>query len=44
MSILQELVSSGDRTVLVITHDYRIFRFADQIIKLNDGLIEEEHA
>lgn len=44
MAILQELVLTDDRTVLVITHDYRIFHFADQIIKLNDGLIEEEHA
>jgi putative ABC transport system ATP-binding protein len=44
MAILQELVTEN-RTVLVITHDYRIFHFADQIIKLNDGLItEEEHA
>lgn len=44
ITILQELVSTEDRTILVITHDYRIFHFADQIIKLNDGLIEEEHA
>ena len=44
MTILQELVSTDDRTILVITHDHRIFNFADQIIKLNDGLIEEEHA
>lgn len=44
MAILQELVSTNDRTILVITHDYRIFHFADEIIKLNDGLIEEEHA
>jgi putative ABC transport system ATP-binding protein len=44
MTILQEFALTGNRTVLVITHDYRIFHFADQIIKLNDGLIEEEHA
>lgn len=44
MNILQELVLNDERTVLVITHDYRIFHFADQIIKINDGLIEEEHA
>lgn len=44
MTILRDLVLTNDRTVLVITHDYRIFHFADQIIKLNDGLIEEEHA
>lgn len=44
MSILQELSSTDDRTVLVITHDFRVFHFADQIIKINDGLIEVEHA
>ena len=44
MAILQELVLIEDRTILVITHDHRVFHFADQIIRLNDGLIEEEHA
>lgn len=43
MTLLQELVLTDDRTVLVITHDFRIFRFADQIIKLNDGIVEKEH-
>lgn len=41
MNLLKELASTEDRTVLVITHDFRIFHFADQMIKLNDGLIEE---
>jgi len=40
MTTLKELVLTDDRTILVITHDHRIFRFADQIIKLNDGLID----
>lgn len=44
MGILQDLVSNDNRTIMVITHDFRIFHFADQIIKINDGLIEEEHA
>lgn len=44
MAILRELVAADDRTVLVITHDHRIFHFADQMIKLSDGLIEEGHA
>lgn len=42
MAILRGLAAEDDRTVLVITHDFRIFHFADQIVKLNDGLIEEE--
>lgn len=41
MSILRDLVVSDHRTVLVITHDHRIFPFADHIINLNDGLIGE---
>lgn len=40
MSILRDLVLSDSRTVLVITHDHRIFPFADQIVNINDGLIE----
>lgn len=45
MEILKELASTGDRTIVVITHDHRIFNFADRIVQLNDGLIEvEEHA
>lgn len=44
MTILQELVSTDERTILVITHDHRIFHFSDRIITLNDGLIEEGHA
>ncbi len=40
MSILKDLVSSDNRTVLVITHDHRIFSFADHIVNLNDGLID----
>lgn len=44
MSILQDLVLSENRTVLVITHDHRIFSFADHIININDGLIGEVDA
>lgn len=41
MTILRDLASSDERTVLVITHDHRIFNFADHIININDGLIEK---
>lgn len=43
MSILRDLVLSDSRTVFVITHDHRIFPFADQIININDGMIEEKN-
>lgn len=42
MTILHELVAHDNRTVFVITHDHRIFPFADHIVNINDGLIEEK--
>lgn len=43
MSILRELAAIDNRTVLVITHDHRIYSFADRIVHISDGLIEETH-
>ena len=43
MSILQDLAASENRTVFVITHDHRIFSFADHIININDGIIEKKN-
>lgn len=40
MTILRDLASNEKRTVFVITHDHRIFPFADHIINISDGLIE----
>lgn len=39
MDILKELATQASKAVLVVTHDHRIFPFADRIISLNDGLI-----
>lgn len=44
MSILRDLITDGNRTILVVTHDQRIFPFSDRILNINDGLIEEKHA
>jgi putative ABC transport system ATP-binding protein len=41
MAILRDLVSLDSRTVLVVTHDHRIFSFADHILNINDGIIEK---
>lgn len=38
MEILKDL-SRASKAVLVVTHDHRIFPFADRIISMNDGLI-----
>lgn len=42
MTILHDLASLDNRTVLVITHDHRIFSFADHIVNINDGIIEKK--
>lgn len=41
MTILRDIASTDDRTVFVITHDHRIFPFADRILGINDGIIEK---
>ena len=39
MSLLHELSRQSSRAVLVVTHDHRIFSFADRIVYMNDGQI-----
>jgi putative ABC transport system ATP-binding protein len=39
MEILKDLATHSAKAVLVVTHDHRIFSFADRIISINDGLI-----
>lgn len=39
MMLLRELTVNSSRAVLVITHDLRLFPFADRIIKMSDGQI-----
>jgi len=39
MSELQKLALYSSKTVLVVTHDHRIFSFADRIINMSDGKI-----
>lgn len=41
MEILQHLAKHDSKAVLVVTHDHRIFPFADRIITMSDGLIIE---
>ncbi len=40
MELLKELASSPNRAVIVVTHDNRIFTFADRIAHLADGQID----
>lgn len=46
MSLLKDLTIHSSRAILVVTHDHRIFSFADRIIFMSDGQIipSEEYA
>ena len=39
MELLRELASSDGRAVVVVTHDPRLERFADRVVRVEDGLI-----
>ncbi len=39
MQLLKDAAVSEDRCVLVVTHDSRIFKFADRIARMDDGRI-----
>jgi putative ABC transport system ATP-binding protein len=39
MELLRELASSRERAVIVVTHDSRVFEFADRIAFMDDGHI-----
>jgi putative ABC transport system ATP-binding protein len=41
MELLRELASSRGRAVVVVTHDPRLERFADRVIRVEDGRIQE---
>ncbi len=39
MELLRNITLQGDRALIVVTHDARIFEFADRIAKMDDGHI-----
>jgi putative ABC transport system ATP-binding protein len=39
MELLKNTALKGDRALIVVTHDPRIFDFADRIVKMEDGKI-----
>jgi putative ABC transport system ATP-binding protein len=41
MELLKEVALKADRVLVIVTHDARIFEFADRIAKMNDGRIEK---
>jgi putative ABC transport system ATP-binding protein len=42
MAILREIADDARHAVLVVTHDNRIYHFADRIVRMNDGRITGE--
>ncbi len=43
LEVLREVANDTNRAVLIVTHDYRIFHFADRIIEMSDGKIIGDH-
>jgi putative ABC transport system ATP-binding protein len=43
MELLRELASVHGRAVVVVTHDPRLERFADRVVRVEDGLIQSIH-
>jgi putative ABC transport system ATP-binding protein len=41
MELMREVALDNGRALIVVTHDARIFGFADRIAKMNDGRIEK---
>jgi putative ABC transport system ATP-binding protein len=39
MEILREIANDANRAVLIVTHDNRIYHFADRILEMSDGRI-----
>lgn len=39
MELLREIANDGDRCVIIVTHDPRIYHFADRIAEMEDGQI-----
>jgi putative ABC transport system ATP-binding protein len=44
MELLRGLAADGNRSIVIVTHDSRIFEFADRISRMDDGRIIESGA
>jgi putative ABC transport system ATP-binding protein len=40
MELLRKIVEKPGRTAIIVTHDNRIFKYADRIVKMDDGSID----
>lgn len=39
MNLLKELAVADDRAAIVVTHDPRVYSFADRVVHMEDGLV-----
>ena len=39
MGLIRDIAAHGERVVVLVTHDERIFHFADRIVHMDDGLV-----
>ena len=44
MELLSSITKGSGRTVVVVTHDSRIFKFADRMTEMEDGRVQRVHA
>jgi putative ABC transport system ATP-binding protein len=43
MQILRDIANDENRAVLIVTHDNRIYKYADRILEMSDGRIIGDH-
>jgi putative ABC transport system ATP-binding protein len=43
MEILRQIANDQNRAVLIVTHDNRIYKYADRILEMSDGRIIGDH-
>ncbi len=41
MTLLRELAVTDQRAAIVVTHDPRVYSFADRVVHMEDGLISK---
>lgn len=43
MELLYSIVKEHGKSAIIVTHDNRIFKYADEIVRMEDGVILENH-
>ena len=43
MELLRTVARHPERSVIVVTHDNRVFKYADRMTEMEDGRVERVH-